>query len=515
MNASSQTVTLSQALQIALQHFQEGRFSETENICTQILHAIPENADALHLMGLTALRAGRLDIALELVGKAIAILPDNPYLHNSLGEVYSGMAMLDQAIASYREAIRLFPEFAEAHNNLGIVYGKLERYDEAIACYRKALSVRPEYPVALNNMGNVLRDMGKLGEACGSFRQAILLDPEFAVAEFNLSLSLLYLGDYRAGFALYEKRFEGGKRDYPVSYELYSRFIAKPRWDGASLHGKRLLIWTEQGMGDTLMMLRFFPQLEEKEAGRVIVYCEPEMMSIMRAMPVVDEIIPREQFPPFDSFDVQCPIMSLPHLLGVTVDTLPNSVPYLSVPSGMDSRWVERLASVTGLKVGLVWAAGKRDNRDVHLRDLAPLVETPGVTFFSLQKGRAAAQLAETGWPVHDWMDECGDFLDTASLIEHLDLVISVDTSVAHLAGALGKPVWLLNRFESEWRWMQDREDTPWYPTMRLFQQPNMHDWAGVVARMCAALACLSTEPERCGVDGRAEHHDRRARAKR
>lgn len=489
MNVTPQTVTLSQLLQVAAQHFQQGRLLETEQLCNQALQTVPDNADALHMLGLVVLRTGKPDVALELVGKAVTIMPANPFVHNNLGEIYSALNQADRAVACYGEALRLNPQFAEAHNNLGVALKKLSRYEEAIASYRQALACRPDYAVAYNNLGNALRDLGRLAEARASFEQALSFNPGLVSARFNLALTLLYQGEYAEGFALYEQRFEGGKQHYPVSHELYSRFSTMPRWDGTELHGRRLLIWTEQGMGDSLMLLRFFSGLKEKGAGKIIVYCESGLVPILRTVEVVDEILQRDQFPSFETFDVHCPIMSLPHLFGTTLDTLPAKVPYLRVPAGMDERWLGRLAEITGLKVGLVWAAGKKDDRDITLQDFAPLIEIPGVTFFSLQKGEPASQLAETGWPVWDWMDECKvPFLDTAALVQHLDLVISVDTSVAHLAGALGKPVWLLNRYESEWRWMLEREDSPWYPTMRIFRQKSLHDWPGVIARLAESL---------------------------
>lgn len=268
--------------------------------------------------------------------------------------------------------------------------------------------------------------------------------------------------------------------------------MAIPRWRGEPLHGRSLLIWTEQGLGDSLMTMRYLPRLKQLGTARLAVCCEEPLVRIMRAMLEVDQVFadtgvigtePR--------FDLQCPMMSLPLRMATRIETIPREVPYVRVTPELQQRWSARVAALPGLRVGLVWAGGRKTTADplrsVALAAFAPVLATPGCTFVSLQKGDAAAQLQPDARGIRDFMDLCGDLMDTAALVANLDLVISVDTSIAHLAGALGKPVWLLNRMGSEWRWLLDRDDSPWYPTMTIFRQER-RDWDAVMRRGAAAL---------------------------
>jgi hypothetical protein len=248
----------------------------------------------------------------------------------------------------------------------------------------------------------------------------------------------------------------------------------------------------EEGLGDCLMTMRYLPKLAEKGAGKVLVLADPALARLVQTLPTVGEITSRVDRLSPDSFDLHCPMMSLPYAFGTRADTIPNAVPYLSVPHDMREAWSGRLSGTKRPRVGLVWSGNRNYGRDalrsLSLRQLEPLMGVSGTGFVSLQKGEAAKELQRSDWPILDRMNECADFLDTAALIANLDLVISVDTSVAHLAGALGKPVWLLNRFESEWRWQLDREDSPWYPTMRIFGQPAFGDWNSVLQKIAREL---------------------------
>jgi hypothetical protein len=249
-----------------------------------------------------------------------------------------------------------------------------------------------------------------------------------------------------------------------------------------------LLIWTDQGLGDAIMMMRYFPMLKDFGFRKVVVSCEDALVRVMQSLPGVDEVVARGQL------KVNChfPMGSLPLLFRTRVDTIPNKIPYLSVPEGLKRKWADRLAAVGPPRVGLVWAGRKNNPKDplrsVRLEKFSPLLDISGIEFFSLQKGEAAGQIEATGFKLIDYMDDCGDLLETAALVENLDLVVSVDTATVHLAGALGRPVWLLNRFESEWRWMLDREDSPWYPTMRIFTQPRGGNWSDVLVDVASAL---------------------------
>jgi len=295
---------------------------------------------------------------------------------------------------------------------------------------------------------------------------------------------------------LNERRFDFESKEQLAQLGIWpniERFAGKPRWDGGNLQGKTLLLWTEQGMGDNVMMMRYIAHLKQKGAGSVIVYCHPALINTMQT--VADLVVGTNVDMPLDAFDLHCSMMSLPHLFGTTLQTIPNDVPYLTVPPAIAEKWESLLKESRRLKVGIVWAGHQTMGKD-HLRSIdpklfAPLMALDGIQYVNLQKFGSTQQLTSDASQVLDKMAEAEDFLDTAALIGNLDLVISVDTLVAHLAGALGKPVWLLNRFESEWRWMSGREDSPWYPSMRIFTQPALHDWESVLARVAVELAKL------------------------
>lgn len=245
------------------------------------------------------------------------------------------------------------------------------------------------------------------------------------------------------------------------------------------------------------MMMRYLPLLVKRNIKRLVVYSHPALKRVFANIPGGNhiDVVPITEALPFDAFDLYCPIMSLPYLFKTRLDTIPNKVPYLFIPEEMKQWWRTRLAEITGVKVGLVWAGGKLastdKNRSILIKKFALLTAMEGVRWVNLQKGQESGQLKELGWDLIDWMDECEDYLETAALVDQLDLVISVDTSVAHLAGALGKPVWLLNRFNSEWRWLLGREDSPWYPSMRIFRQRERGDWHGVIKQVADVLMKL------------------------
>jgi len=299
----------------------------------------------------------------------------------------------------------------------------------------------------------------------------------------------LMQGDYAAGLPLYEARFheKALSHAYSTLQERAAQVAGTARWQGELAQGASLLVWTDHGLGDSLMMLRYLPLLKGRGVGRLAVYCDAPLVRLVQAMPAVDEVIPASEPLPVGRFKLQCPAMSLPLAFGTHLETIPRDVPYLQVPPQ-----AEKLAGAPRPRVGLLWAGNAANPSDrlrsVPLERLAPLVAIPGLSLVSLQKEDALRQLAVSGWPIVDRMAECGDLLDTAALIGELDLVIGVDSAVVHLAGALGKPVWLLNRFESEWRWMREGEASPWYPTLRILRQPRAGDWDSAIARAAREL---------------------------
>ena len=457
-----QIATAKQVLQIARQHYGAGRMTEAASICRDVLDTDAGSFDALHLLGAISHKDGNYDRAVKLIGRAIALSPDNPFFLNNLGE-----------------ALR-----------------ELNRPREAEQQYRRALALKADFAGAQNNLGNALKAQGRYDEAAASYQEAMRLDPAYTSARLNYALLLLLCGDYAAAFTLYEQRYDGADpRHVSSARDLFDRMKEVPRWQGEPLAGKRLLVWTEQGLGDCVMMMRYLPQLKGRGAQRVIVYCAAPLVRLMRATAGVDEVISQDDPLIEGSFDRHCPLMSLPHLCETRLETVPREVPYVRVAADLQRTWAARLEAVARPRVGLVWAGAKRTlteaRRSTRLQAFAPLLDAGGVQFVSLQKNEDARQLEFAQWPLFDAMDECGDLLETAALIEQLDLVISIDTSVAHLAGALGKPVWLLTRGDSAWQWLLGREDSPWYPTMRIFRQPPGGNWHDLMTDVAARFKTM------------------------
>ena len=472
----------------------QGRLEEAVRCYGRALELQPDLPDALLNLGNARHALGQSAEALDLLGKALALKPDFAEAHSDLGGMLRDLGRPEESAASCRAAIALRPDFAGAHSNLGNVLEDAGRTEEAIACYRRAVALNPSFATARANLGNALMSVGEVREAGEQLREALRLDPALARARFALANLALLQGDYAAGLPLYEARFDMQALS-PMYAGLRGRIAAlrgTPQWRGEEAAGKTLLVWTEQGLGDSLMLLRYLSLLKQRGFARVIVYCDRELVRIVQGIVQVDEVLSRETPPPLERVDLHCPVMSLPLAFGTRLETVPRQVPYVFAPDALQRAWAQRLPAGPAARIGLVWSGGWRyprnAQRSVRFAQFAPLLEIDGIRYVSLQQGEAAAQLAASGAAVADWMGECGDLIDTAALMSQLDLVITVDTAMAHLAGALGKPVWMLNRFESEWRWLLAREDAPWYPTMRIFRQPAPGRWDVVVARVAEEL---------------------------
>jgi tetratricopeptide (TPR) repeat protein len=517
---------------------QLGNHERAVALITQALSLNASHAPAYNNLGNALDAQGKHEQALDCYRKALSLRPDYVDAHVNLGACYAATGRLEEAIGCYQEALALDPEASVAYSNLGNVLHEQGRLDEAVACHKRALSLNPGDPLAYSNLGNVLSDQRKLDDAIACYRKAIELKPGFAEAHSNLGNALLALGrvedaelelrqalelqpdsvhgkfsyallkllagDYETGLPLYECRFEERalSRVYSTLRARSAMLRGAPRWQGEDAADRILMVWTDQGLGDSLMMMRYLPRLKSRGFSRVIVYCEPALVRTVRAIVEVDDVVSAAHPPPFGKFDCHCPIMSLPLLFNTRLETIPRDVPYLHVPRELRQDWARKLSGIASPRIGVLWAGGalypRNPLRSIRLERWSPLLRINGVNWVSLQKGEEARQLEETDWTILNWMDECGDLLDTAALIEQLDLVIGVDTAVTHLAGALGKPMWMMNRFESEWRWMLGREDSPWYPTMRIFRQARPGDWDEVIARVAAALkARRSVERQR------------------
>ena len=468
---------------------------KAEDAIRQALAIRPENADALNNLGGVLQEQGDLDAAEECLRAALHVQPDLPVAMYNLGNVLRMMGRLQEAEGHCRRAIEIDATSAAAFNNLATVLGQRGDLDAAEAACRKALQIDPGCAPVHSNLGSIHRQRGDMRMAESCYREALRLDPGHPHIEYDLSILALLQGNYEEGFELYESRFQCAGRDFAATRHSYRQLATIPPWRGEPLSGKRIHVWSEQGLGDTLMVMRYLPLLKSHGTAHLSVQCEPALGRVIASFAAVDEVIAQPGAVPDVRADFHCSMMSLPHRFGTRIGNVPNAVPYLDIPEALVSHWREQLAGITKPRIGLAWAGNRtlRDDaqRSIPLKQLAALFRHPQVQMVSLQKGEAAREWAEHASTGSEFIERCQDFVDTAALVSNLDLVITVDTAVAHLAGALGKPVWLLNRFGSEWRWGLEREDSPWYPTLRQFRQRHRDDWAEIIDRVDRALtAC-------------------------
>jgi len=475
----------------------EGDLAEAETYYRAALALDPARPMTWANLGLAATRAGRAEEGLAHARQAMRLDPFNVEAMNNLGIAAHGLNAMAEAENHFRGVLRLRPDHPGATLNLGVVRQHLGHPAEAEMLYRRALDLGCDAPRVQNNLAMVLAELLRLEEAEQAARDALAAAPDYPEAEVNLALILLMRGRLREAWPRYEARW----RVPPLS--LQPRLPAETRLTGnEDVVGKKVLLLAEQGFGDTLQFCRYAPILAA--VGAEVTLAVPNgLVRSMQSLPGVRVIGEDEPVP---EHDFHCPLLSLPKARGTDRATIPASVPYLAADPDAVTAWEALLPSrrdCAGPRVGLVWAGGRRPaqpladaidkRRSMPLSALAPLADVPGVVFVSLQAGPEAKQAETVPFPLIDLTDRLTDFADTAALIQTLDLTIAVDTAVAHLAGALGQPVWLLNRFDACWRWLPgegdfDRVDTPWYPTMRLFRQPAPGDWGSVVARVAAAL---------------------------
>jgi tetratricopeptide (TPR) repeat protein len=435
----------------------------------------------------------------------LAVGATNPDVWFDRGSVLAMLGRHEDAIASHDRALALRPDMVEAYFERGNALQELRRFDEALASYDRAIAIDPNAAGAHLKRGNVLQQLARHEEALAAYAETRAHRPEMMDAHWNEALSRLTLGDFRSGWRGYERRWQ------VEPYASARRHFPQPLWLGdAALTGKTILLHSEQGFGDTLQFCRYVPLIARR--ARVVLEVQPALLRLFATLDGVHQVVRRGD--PLPAVDLQCPLMSLPLALDTTLATIPATAPYLRTDPVQVAAWRGRLAELPGLRVGLAWAGEPRHDdphahamdrrRSIALERLAPLAAIAGVSWISLQKGPAAAQATAQppGMDLHDWTDEIGDFADTAALIEALDLVISVDTAVAHLAGALARPVWLLNRFDTCWRWLLQRSDSPWYPTMHIYRQPARGDWTSVLAAVAAALHEQARSPRRRSGEG-------------
>jgi tetratricopeptide (TPR) repeat protein len=409
-----------------------------------------------------------------------------PEFRYNFGAALAAQGRLDQAMAQYRMAIELRPNHAEAHNNLGVIHYQFGDAEQAVELHRKAIELQPHLASAYNNLSNALLALGDVDGALNACREALARDANFAPAHLSLGMLLLMNGDFTQGFEEYEWRWK------LMPLALQAPRTSRPFWDGGPLDGKRILIYDEQGFGDTIQFVRFLPRVNER-GGKILLACQREMLPLLSGMKGIENVFAKDSLCP--EFDVHCPLLSLPRVLKLTLENIAGPEAYISAEAQRQERWKERLGEHDGrLKVGLVWAG--RDTPDLRrcmaLGEMAPLAQVAGVRFISLQTGHAARQIASAGFSVGNWTGELTDFAETAGLIANLDLVVTIDTAAAHLAAAMGKPTWILLKSAADWRWMKDRSDSPWYPTARLFRQERRGEWSAPISAAAEALKAVA-----------------------
>jgi tetratricopeptide (TPR) repeat protein len=513
--------------------------------------------DALNTLALEKMDAGEHAAAVDALRRALNFNPDAPAAHGNLAlglwrnkstplaEIHARRAIAlnanyipayrilaellrqrnaPDAIGCYRRLIELDPDNYIGHNNIGLLLNKLGRRSEAdaafgralelkpgnphirfnqllvrpngdlaeaIECCHRALAERPGDPDILTNLAIVLQFSGRYDEAMAEYERACAINPAHRGARFNMSLLLLLRGDYARGWSEYENRWELTDTDKPA--------FSQPEWQGEDIAGKTILLQSEQGFGDGIQCLRYVPDVLARGA-RVALRVERPLVRLAASLPGNLVITPMNAPPP--AFDVWCPLLTLPRILGTRLDSIPAQVPYLAVRPGIAERWRQRLADLPGLKVGLAWAGSPSHindfRRSIDLSALQPLFDVSGVSFVSLQVGPRTGDLAALPPDtILDLSRELIDFAETAGAMLSLDLVIAVDTAVVHLAGALARPAWAMLTFSPDWRWLLGRDDNPWYPTLRLYRQPTPGDWNSVIARVAADLATLASDRAR------------------
>jgi Flp pilus assembly protein TadD len=533
-------------------------YSEAVPRFRRVLQSQPGSADAHYKLGRALIRLGRMDEAIDALHPAVQLLPYSPEVHNDLGYALAASGRREEAVNAYQqaillrsdyalahnnlatalvelgrfaegaheyqEALQLQPDYAEAHHNLGLVLMALQQQDEAIQCYRQAIRLKLDFAAAYADLGVALLRRGELSEAKECLLKAVQIKPEFAEAHSAVGSLLQETGDLDGALRCYEEalrlkpdcaiahssramlwlvqgNLEQGWPEYEWRWrckDALERTFDQPRWDGSPLNGRTILLHAEQGLGDTIQLVRYAPMVRER-GGRVVLECQRPLERLLAQSPGIDQLVVQgSALPPFD---VHLPLLSLPGVLRTTLVTIPGQAPYVLADPDLVEHWRQELSTLSGRKIGIVWQGSPTYNSDtrrsIPLTEFAPLARVPGVHLISLQKGLGVEQLKALPEDLQvldlgEGLDQsAGAFMDTAAVIMSLDLVIAPDTAIAHLAGALGARLWVALATSPSWRWLLDRVDSPWYPTARLFRQRQNANWRRVMEQMAEALAKL------------------------
>lgn len=502
---------------------QRGEFDMAIELAGKAIKEMPEIPQYHNTIGAAFKGAGKLQEAVDAYKRAISLKPDYAEAYNNLADLLQIQGQQDEAIENYKQVIQLKPDFVEAYYHLGNILNEQDRQEEAIVNYKKAVRLKPDFAKACNVLGELLNERRCYGETIELFRRLIQLKPDYSEAYNNMAATLIMQGHYVEALENFKQsiklvpnramthsnmgilllltgKFKQGWKEYEwrlnLKDNIYRDRFEQPRWDGSSFVGKRLLVCREQGIGDSFQFVRYLPMVKER-GGTVIFQDRKSLLALFRQFPGIDELV--EFSPnamPDINFDYHVSLLSLPGIFATTPKTIPAEVPYLYADPAKAKYWRNRLPG-TEFKIGIIWkgAAKNRNdhNRSCALENFAPLARIDGVRLYGLQKGDGAAEVEDLPDDIvaANFGEQFEDFTDTSAAIENLDLVISVDTSVLHLAGAMGKPTWGLLPFAPDWRWLLERQDSPWYPTMKLFRQKKPGDWREVFARIEGELQIL------------------------
>ena len=548
-NLQNSQFDISRLFEQAIQHHQVGQLEQAKRKYQEILDTNPQHADSSHLLGLVEYQYGNYVKAIEHIQQAVLISPEQPVFLNNLGNVLKEIGELDRSVQAYQQALEVAPDDAEIHNNMGVTLKEMGELDRSVQAYQQALEINPQYAEAHNNLGNVLKEMDRLDESLHAYQQALKINPQFVEGYYNIGVFFQEQRKVKESAQAYQKAiqiqpdyveahinlgvvlreqvrlkesiqahqkaiqiqpdYEEAHINLAITFLLQGQLTAgwkefewrrsrkrdfkRPLWDGTPLNGKSILIYAEQGFGDTIQFVRYIDLLPDANTI-IIVVCQPELKTLFKSINRIDTLVTKGEDIP-DS-DVHVPLLSLPYMFNTTLDTIPARIPYLYLNPEADS--VFHLDDSHDLKIGIVWAGrpthANDNNRSIDLKWFKCLLDIRNCEFFSLQVGERREDIKQHGChhTIKDLGEQFTDFHHTASAILQLDLVISVDTAVAHLAGALGKAVWTLLPFVPDWRWMLDRSDSPWYPSMTLFRQKETGDWRPVFEQLRLALTRYS-----------------------
>jgi tetratricopeptide (TPR) repeat protein len=469
---------------------EQGKLDEARASLEEALRLQPHYAEAAYNLGAVFIKQGRRPEAIARLEEALRLQPDHAQAYNNLGLLLNEVGRPAEAAVMLAQAVRLRPLFVEAHNNLGLVYAALGRSELAEASYQQALRLQPGQWELHANLGNLHAGQGRHDEALACYQLAVWLNPD-SPARWSRALALLEKGDLKRGWPEYESRWR--------HTGLKERALAQPRWDGSPLEGRTILLHLEQGLGDTLQFIRYAPLVKQR-GGAVLVECPASLVPLLSRCPGIDRLVAQGSELP--EFDVHAPLLSLPLLCSTTLATIPAQIPYLFPDPETVEYWRRTLGSAPGLKVGIAWQGSSEYVNDrfrsVPLAEFEPLARLPGVRLYSLQKGLGTEQLRALAgrFAVSELAADLdatgGAFLETAAIMKNLDLVVCSDSALAHLAGGLGVRVWVALAAVADWRWLRDREDSPWYPTMRLFRQAALGAWGPVFGRLAAEVRKLA-----------------------